>query len=113
MSAPTRTATNGTAIDACAKAARFEIIADFETSNRFAPDVLIQGTGYRMEKGIEIIAAHSPGAFVDDTPTTTFVSAGPRRRSAARQGDYDRQAARRARSQASADRLVRGRRATA
>jgi DNA invertase Pin-like site-specific DNA recombinase len=46
-----------------------------ETANRFARDLVVQETGHRMlkDKGIEIIAADSPGAFVDDTPTTTFV----------------------------------------
>jgi len=97
------------AIDAFAKIAGFEIIAEFydqavsgadpiesrpgfaamleriagngartiivETANRFARDLVVQETGHRMlkDKGIEIIAADSPGAFVDDTPTTTFV----------------------------------------
>jgi DNA invertase Pin-like site-specific DNA recombinase len=97
------------AIEAFAKAAGFEVIAEIydqavsgadpiesrpgfatmlehiagngartiivETANRFARDLVVQETGHRMlkDKGIEIIAADSPGAFVDDTPTTTFV----------------------------------------
>jgi DNA invertase Pin-like site-specific DNA recombinase len=46
-----------------------------ETANRFARDLIVQETGHRMLKGkrIEIIAADSPTAFVDDTPTATFV----------------------------------------
>jgi hypothetical protein len=46
-----------------------------ETANRFARDLIVQETGHRMLKGrgIEIIAADSPSAFVDGTPTTTFV----------------------------------------
>jgi DNA invertase Pin-like site-specific DNA recombinase len=46
-----------------------------ETANRFARDLIVQETGHRMlkGKGIEIIAADSPGAFMDDTPTATFV----------------------------------------
>jgi DNA invertase Pin-like site-specific DNA recombinase len=46
-----------------------------ETANRFARDLVVQETGHRMlkGKGIEIIAADSPSAFVDDTPTATFV----------------------------------------
>src|SRR5215467_2994670 len=46
-----------------------------ETANRFARDLVVQETGHRMLKGrgIEIIATDSPSAFVDDTPTTTFV----------------------------------------
>jgi DNA invertase Pin-like site-specific DNA recombinase len=46
-----------------------------ETANRFARDLIVQETGHRILKarGIEIIAADSPGVFVDDTPTTTFV----------------------------------------
>jgi len=97
------------AIEAFAKQAGFEIVAEFydqavsgadplearpgfaamleriagngaltiivETANRFARDLIVQETGHRMlkERGIEIIAADSPSAFVDDTPTTTFV----------------------------------------
>jgi len=46
-----------------------------ETANRFARDLIVQETGHRMLKGtgIEIIAADSPGAFMDDTSTATFV----------------------------------------
>jgi DNA invertase Pin-like site-specific DNA recombinase len=46
-----------------------------ETANRFARDLIVQETGHRMLKaqGIEIIAADSPGAFVEDTPTATLV----------------------------------------
>jgi DNA invertase Pin-like site-specific DNA recombinase len=46
-----------------------------ETANRFARDLIVQETGHRMlkAKGIEIIAADSPGTFVDDTPTAVFV----------------------------------------
>jgi len=46
-----------------------------ETANRIARDLIVQERGHRMlkGKGIEIIAADSPTAFVDDTPTTTFV----------------------------------------
>src|SRR5262245_17472263 len=46
-----------------------------ETANRFARDLIVQETGHRMlkGKGIEIIAADSPTAFVDDTPTAPFV----------------------------------------
>jgi DNA invertase Pin-like site-specific DNA recombinase len=46
-----------------------------ETANRFARDLVVQETGHRMlkGKGIEIVAADSPTAFVDDTPTATFV----------------------------------------
>jgi len=50
-------------------------LPDVETANRFARDLIVQETGHRMlkERGIEIIAADSPSAYVDDTPTTTFV----------------------------------------
>src|SRR5262245_2076529 len=46
-----------------------------EMANRFARDLIVQEAGHRMlkAKGIEIIAADSPTAFVDDTPTATFV----------------------------------------
>jgi DNA invertase Pin-like site-specific DNA recombinase len=96
------------AIDAYAKRAGFEVVAEFydaavsgadaidarpgfsairqiasngartiivETANRFARDLVVQETGYRMllDKGITMIAADSPSAFLDDGPTTTFV----------------------------------------
>jgi DNA invertase Pin-like site-specific DNA recombinase len=46
-----------------------------ETANRFARDLFVQLTGHRMlrELGVELIAADSPGAFVEDTPTATLV----------------------------------------
>ena len=46
-----------------------------ETANRFARDLIVQETGYRMlqGRGIELIAADSPEAFVDDTPTATLI----------------------------------------
>jgi DNA invertase Pin-like site-specific DNA recombinase len=46
-----------------------------ETANRFARDLVVQETGHRTlkGKGIEIVAADSPTALIDDTPTATFV----------------------------------------
>jgi DNA invertase Pin-like site-specific DNA recombinase len=46
-----------------------------ETANRFARDLIVQETGRRFlrEQGIELIAADSPSAFVDDGPTATLV----------------------------------------
>jgi DNA invertase Pin-like site-specific DNA recombinase len=46
-----------------------------ETANRFARDILVQETGWRFlkERGIELIAADSPGAFIDDTPTSKMI----------------------------------------
>ena len=46
-----------------------------ETANRFARDLIVQETGYRLlrEQGIELIAADSPGSFVDDTPTAALI----------------------------------------
>jgi len=46
-----------------------------ETANRFARDLIVQETGYRMlrDQGIDIIAADSPNSFVDDGPTATLV----------------------------------------
>jgi len=43
-----------------------------ETANRFARDLIVQEARYGMLKaqGIEIIAADSPGDFVEDTPAT-------------------------------------------
>ena len=67
------------------------------------------GTGHRMlkDKGIEIIAADSPNAFVDDTPTATFVRQVLGAVSA-RQGRDGRQVARGTRAQAAREWLVRG-----
>ena len=46
-----------------------------ETANRFARDLIIQETGYRLlkERGIDLIAADSPSAFLDDGPTSRLI----------------------------------------
>jgi DNA invertase Pin-like site-specific DNA recombinase len=46
-----------------------------ETANRFARDLIVQEVGYAMLKarGIELIAADKPDAFLDDTPTATLL----------------------------------------
>jgi DNA invertase Pin-like site-specific DNA recombinase len=46
-----------------------------ETASRFARDLIVQETGYRMlrDAGIALIAADSPDAFVDDTPTAVLI----------------------------------------
>ena len=46
-----------------------------ETANRFARDLIIQETGYEMLKarGITLIAADKPDAFLDDGPTATLI----------------------------------------
>ena len=46
-----------------------------ETANRFARDIVVQETGYAMLKarGVNLIAADKPDAFLDDTPTATMV----------------------------------------
>jgi DNA invertase Pin-like site-specific DNA recombinase len=46
-----------------------------ETANRFARDLIVQETGYKMlqEHGIALIAADSPEAFVNDTPTAVLI----------------------------------------
>jgi DNA invertase Pin-like site-specific DNA recombinase len=46
-----------------------------ETANRFARDLIVQETGWGKlrEQGIELIAADSPMAFLDDTPTAAFI----------------------------------------
>lgn len=46
-----------------------------ETANRFARDLIVQETGYRMlrQLGIELIAADSPGSFIEDTPTAALI----------------------------------------
>jgi DNA invertase Pin-like site-specific DNA recombinase len=46
-----------------------------ETANRFARDLIVQETGWRylQSLGIELIAADSPNAFLDDTPTAVLI----------------------------------------
>ena len=46
-----------------------------ETANRFARDILVQETGHKFlkERGIDLIAVDSPGAFLDDTPTSKMI----------------------------------------
>jgi hypothetical protein len=45
------------------------------SAHRFARDLIVQATGWKMlrERGIELIAADSPNAFLDDTPTANFI----------------------------------------
>lgn len=46
-----------------------------ETANQFARDLIVQETGWRylQQLGIELIAADSPGAFLDETPTAVLI----------------------------------------
>ena len=46
-----------------------------ETANRFARDLIVQETGWRFLQGlgITLIAADSPDAFLDDTPTAVLI----------------------------------------
>jgi DNA invertase Pin-like site-specific DNA recombinase len=46
-----------------------------ETSSRFARDLIVQETGWKFlqDMGITLIAADSPDAFLDSTPTATMV----------------------------------------
>jgi DNA invertase Pin-like site-specific DNA recombinase len=46
-----------------------------ETANRFARDLIVQETGWRYlkDQGITLIAADSPKAFLDETPTSVLV----------------------------------------
>lgn len=46
-----------------------------ETASRFARDLIVQETGWRMlrDAGVSLIAADSPDAFLDDTPTATMI----------------------------------------
>src|SRR5271166_19724 len=46
-----------------------------ETANRFAHDLITQETGWRFlrDAGIALIAADSPDAFLDDTPTAVMI----------------------------------------
>jgi DNA invertase Pin-like site-specific DNA recombinase len=46
-----------------------------ETASRFARDIIVQETGFRMLQGlgIQLVAADSPTSFVEDTPTAKMV----------------------------------------
>jgi len=46
-----------------------------ETASRFARDLIVQETGYRLlrDAGITLIAADSPDAFLDATPTAVMI----------------------------------------
>ena len=46
-----------------------------ETASRFARDLMVQEVGYAMlkERGITLIAADRPDAFLDDTPTSVMI----------------------------------------
>src|SRR5690349_16723299 len=46
-----------------------------ETANRFARDLMVQKVGFArlQERGIDLVAADSPTAFQDDTPTAKLV----------------------------------------
>jgi DNA invertase Pin-like site-specific DNA recombinase len=46
-----------------------------ETASRFARDLITQETGYRFlrDAGITLIAADSPEAFLDETPTAVMI----------------------------------------
>lgn len=46
-----------------------------ETASRFARDLIVQETGYRMLKGrgVELLAADAPDSFLDDGPTARLI----------------------------------------
>lgn len=46
-----------------------------ETANRFARDLITQEMGHHMlrEEGVQLIAADSPNAFLEDTPTAKLI----------------------------------------
>ena len=46
-----------------------------ETANRFARDIMVQETGWQFlrERGVHLMAADSPSAFIDDTPTSKMI----------------------------------------
>ncbi|RYE73200.1 MAG: recombinase family protein [Oxalobacteraceae bacterium] len=46
-----------------------------ETANRFARDLIVQETGFAILKsrGVDLIAADSPGSFLEDTPTAILI----------------------------------------
>src|SRR5215470_13099198 len=45
-----------------------------ETANRFARDLMVQEVGHAKlrERGIDLVAADSPNAFLDNTPTASW-----------------------------------------
>jgi hypothetical protein len=45
-----------------------------ETASRFARDLVVQETGWLRlrNQGVEVIAADSPHAFLDETPKAVF-----------------------------------------
>jgi DNA invertase Pin-like site-specific DNA recombinase len=46
-----------------------------ETASRFARDIIVQETGWRLLQGlgIELVAVDSPSTFLDDTPTAKLI----------------------------------------
>jgi len=46
-----------------------------ETASRFARDLIVQETGFRLlqSKGINLVAVDSPESFLDDTPTAVMI----------------------------------------
>jgi DNA invertase Pin-like site-specific DNA recombinase len=46
-----------------------------ETANRFARDLIVHETGFALlkERGVDLIAADKPDAFLDDTPTANLI----------------------------------------
>ena len=46
-----------------------------ETASRFARDLIVQETGFRLlrDAGITLVAVDSPDAFLDDTPTAVMI----------------------------------------
>jgi DNA invertase Pin-like site-specific DNA recombinase len=46
-----------------------------EDARRFARDLIVQETGFRMlqERGITLVAVDSPSSFLDDTPTAVLI----------------------------------------
>lgn len=46
-----------------------------ETANRFARDLVVQETGYRLlkERGIDLVAVDTPAGFLDDTPSAQLI----------------------------------------
>jgi DNA invertase Pin-like site-specific DNA recombinase len=67
-----------------------------ETANRFARDIMVQETGWQFlrERGVHLMAADSPSAFIDDTPTSKMIRQAARRHLRVREGVAGRQARR-------------------
>jgi DNA invertase Pin-like site-specific DNA recombinase len=63
------------AIQAFARRAGYELVGEFYDAAVSGADLMVQEVGHAKlrERGIDLIAADSPGSFIDDTPTAKLV----------------------------------------